>query len=251
MDGFTRRGFLVTCLGAMAPVTAGEDGLTYVYAGESFSGEMGAPLIVGCLWTVKPADHLAALRDLRQGSRFSGKFVYHSGDRYKAGYARELCHYFSHDPELRFAANVVYSSRRTETFPEAFRRNEYCELVSRIGMPHTAVLRAKARKTLRRYRKPALRGNDLVKGRIHALLSRALISRGELITRSAHDGLLDLNTMLTGIIGSAWRAARYAHFSQAKVDLVERLRALLEIPNLETSVSRKWEIYTRSTGQRA
>jgi hypothetical protein len=61
---------------------------------------------------------------------------------------------------------------------------------------------------------------------------------------------LDLNTMLTGIIGSAWQATRYEHFSQAKVDLVERLRGLLEIPNLESSVPKKWGIYTTRTGQR-
>jgi hypothetical protein len=160
MQAVTRRGFLVTCLAAMSPVAAGEDRPTYIYAGESFSGEMGAPLIVGCLWTVKPAEHLPALRNLRRGARFSGKFFYHSGDRYKAGYARELCHYFAHDPDLRFAASVVYSSRRAETFPEAFRRNEYCELVSRMAIPHTAVLRARARKTVDAYRKPKLRGND-------------------------------------------------------------------------------------------
>jgi len=243
----TRRVFLATCAGAISGVAAAEERPTYVYAAESFS-RRGAPLVTGFLLTAKPAEHIHALHELKRGTRFNGALVYHSTDKHKIGYARELCHYFARDPELRFVASIVYSARPTETFPERFRLNQYSELFSRgrvPSVPSKAVLRLKGRPKETGYGRHRRHGDELQKARVDALLSQGLIASGEAIPRSAQDGLLDMASVLTGCIGSAWLAAHINTYSPAKIDLVARLRGLLQIASLEAGVPGKWEVATK------
>jgi hypothetical protein len=247
-----RRYFLATCVasalyGATKPIFAyATKKPLYAYISESFGPYGGAPLFaLGLLLTADPERHISALHEIKKRMGYHRKLRFHSGDRRKVGVAREFIHYFTHDPELRFTGDMVNLAHRVRAkqFFEA-RINHYPTFLQQAALPEAPVLR------LRRF--PRVAGPNPKFGhkfnpdfefhcRVDPLVSQHLITRAEPVVGKGRDGLAELANLLTGsLYQDGSQAAGNIPSREVNIQIVKRLRSLLDVRLLTEPVGDKW-----------
>jgi hypothetical protein len=219
---------------------AGGAAASFIYAGESFAPAMvEAPLVVGFLIAQAPEVHIAAIRDIRRRTRYTGRAVTHrSTDAFKLGCARELVRYFVLARDLRFCARVVFAPG---VGSDGFRAGQYSELFDTAGLAPGAVLRMKSRRRDRPF-EPRLAGIGVREhdARVAAMRGKPRIVSAEAVTRSARDGLVDLAGLLTGTLFAGSFGDPY-RLHPVKRPVLIRLRTLLGVERLTDRVAGKWE----------
>jgi hypothetical protein len=233
----TRRQFLAVSAAALRQPATAATGPTYVYASESGAMVRDRPIVVGFLITRTPEKHLRAIRALRTRMKYTRELEYSSTDRFKIPFARELMHYFARDPDLRFAARVVYSDRLFKgTRREQLFADQYHPLFSAAVPPGAAVLRHKRR---RRKRNGVVWNVDQeYRRRFEPLERLGLIERAQPIAQRVRDGLVELSNVLTG---SLYGDSADSRGNRAKTLVTTRLRGLLEIETLTEPAGEKWQ----------
>jgi hypothetical protein len=226
----TRRGFIVSAAAAVAaPAEPLAPGL-YLYGAESFITSVpDAPFIVGLLLTHQPEEHIRAIRQIKQRIGYRGILRYHSSDRGKISFARELLHYFIRFPDpgdLRFFGGIVTPSRplRGEEM-ESYRIAQYPRLFKSADLARGGTLR------LIHHRQDSDRGWDPAADhsqRVTPLLRAGFIAGSESITKKANDGLIELNSLLCGDLLNEVcnRSGVISSTSRAKLQIIARHRQL-------------------------
>jgi hypothetical protein len=264
MPVVSRREFVAACVTLVStPALLSADPL-YVYASESGAPYSYVPQVLGFLMLTQPDRHIAAIRKIKEDVGCRRRLRFHGTDRMKISAGRELMHYFVREPDLRFTASLWQVNRNPgAAWSEAFRIQQYQDLFRSAAIPPATILRMKSRraswdeshggnrdKIKRTRRGAAATINPNHSGthfgepaqRFQALHRQNLILRGEAVTLSANDGLIELSSLLAG---SAYRD----HDPTSRIDpdnangkIILRLRTLLGLSSLAEGASEKWRV---------
>jgi hypothetical protein len=196
-------------------------------------------LVIGLLITNRPLDHLRDIRSVKRRTNYRRTLSHHSTDRFKIPCVRELGYFFCRAPDLRFMARVIERSDESEVGEASFRVRQYTELLRDAELAGPVVLRMRRTKAGWPGQEKVL-ANEQAE-RLKAMLATGMLRRAELVSRRENDGLVELSALLTGALLSGVRSIVRPAAGKAKTVTGDRIRALLEIPTLDSTVRGKWE----------
>lgn len=244
----TRREFLgvaATTL-ALASTEAEAQGSTYVYASESHfapTRERGW-LAIGFLITSAAPSHIKEIASLKKRTRYRRAIRSGSNDTFRVGCEREMVRYFAEARDLRFAGRVIGVSNQ-DLQADSFRVGQFVDLFASLKVSPGATLRMKRRQRQWRISR-TLRGagEREHEARVKALLDKNLIQRGEAINREKHDGLIEMSSLLTGLLFGAVHQRRDGSPSGRSdfTGVVPRLTSGLGVTSLLTPKPGKWDV---------
>ena len=247
MTVVSRREFMGACAGTVlaAGVETSAQPPPYVYVCESHYGGDKGRLVIGLLMTPALAPHLDAIAAIKKRTRYRRSVRGGSNDAFMVGCAREMARYFATSKDLRFAARVV-PARYKDLESDSFRISQLLDAFADAKVAAGATVRMKQRKTRWYTASGSEAGLREHNTRTDALRSKRAIARVEPIVRRKHDGLLELSSLLTGLLFNTAHRGEPRYANGITQGPAIRLRDALGVKSLLMSVPGRWDVVVKT-----